>query len=672
MSPFRRLIPVLLLLLTGFLTCARAEEDFAQLEISQRISAGQWLEVDLTDAGGLREYTFTAPGEAHYALCAFPLEEGARVRVEATVDGALAASGDGEMALASLSLAEGSQARLRLTGRGRVAFEVSRQTLSRCCEMPIELSDGGSYSKQIARPGDDHWYALNAEAGGAALLSCVSEEGIALHLMLLDSRGRLLAYGETLSTGAAALSAEFQAGSRYLLRVSAAGEGVGKYRLNVLRSENTLAAEAVTCEESLVLTGRSVEALTVELQPEDACTLAFVDSSDWQVVATEDRRRVMGREPGQAEVVLYVYGGARATCQVTVERVAVQRIRFPWDQVDLAVGDQLAVSASLEPANATLRGIRYASSDEKVVQVDKHGLLTALGEGSAEILAIAEDRGLVTRLTVRVQAAVGRCRALLIGQQQYGGSVDALREGSVRSVEGVMSLLQTASFSGSRVSVTTVMDAPRDAVVQALRKVFAEAGENDVSILYITCHGFYAAGMTQFLMADGSVLSAVDLSRELSAIPGKVVLLCDCCASGGVIGRASRPEELTQGVMQAFGGPAGPATLSGSKYRVLASACLDQDSYRLGSLEADGDGMATAFGRALCEGAGWNLSAGAADAMRADEDGDGQLTMAETEAWLRRRVNELLGDGGDYVQSVCAYPEQDGFVWFARTQEGFE
>ena len=50
----------------------------------------------------------------------------------------------------------------------------------------IELSDGGSYSKQIARPGDDHWYALNAEAGGAALLSCVSEEGIALHLMLLD------------------------------------------------------------------------------------------------------------------------------------------------------------------------------------------------------------------------------------------------------------------------------------------------------------------------------------------------------------------------------------------------------------------------------------------------------------------------------------------------------
>ena len=171
--------------------------------------------------------------------------------------------------------------------------------------------------------------------------------------------------------------------------------------------------------------------------------------------------------------------------------------------------------------------------------------------------------------------------------------------------------------------------------------------------------------MTFFVMADGSVLSAADLERELRAVPGQIVLLADCCGSGGLIGQASSTSDLLDGIVGVFQGNVGGASVHGSKFKVLASALLDQDSYRISF--SDDDGMATVFARALCDAAGWSMDRAARSSMNADANYDGEITLTELETYLSRRVMWYLNLVGDYVQTVRAYPAGDATAIFART-----
>ena len=107
-----------------------------------------------------------------------------------------------------------------------------------------------------------------------------------------------------------------------------------------------------------------------------------------------------------------------------------------------------------------------------------------------------------------------------------------------------------------------------------------------------------------------------------------------------------------------------------SRFRVLASAALEQDSYRI-SFTGEGaeSGMATVFARALCEAGGWSLERSARSAMRADLDYDGAVTLDELYEYVSRRVSwylSLAGSPGQYAQSVQVWPEGDAGVVFER------
>ena len=115
--------------------------------------------------------------------------------------------------------------------------------------------------------------------------------------------------------------------------------------------------------------------------------------------------------------------------------------------------------------------------------------------------------------------------------------------------------------------------------------------------------------------------------------------------------------------------------LPGSKYKVIASASLDQDSYRISFDEnvTESD-MATVLARALCDGAGWSLGGSRRAALRADTDYDRQITFGEIGAYLSRRValvsqrGRRIGRVFDavYVQNVQVYPAGDPLVLFGR------
>ena len=151
-----------------------------------------------------------------------------RPRAELRLGDEVVAQGEGTMRVIRCRLNAGATYTLALTGTGSGRLEVARETLSRCWSMPIELTDGGSYAKLIARAGDVHWYAVDAVRDGAAIFSATPESDCPLRLWLFDERGTLLAESESLPSGAAALSAALESGSRYLVRVAADGGGTGQ------------------------------------------------------------------------------------------------------------------------------------------------------------------------------------------------------------------------------------------------------------------------------------------------------------------------------------------------------------------------------------------------------------------------------------------------------------
>lgn len=652
---------VLLLIASGLWSGAlAASEEPAQLQV------GAMVELELSDEAA--EYAFTPSANGLYAVYLFPGGDGGMsARVELSLNGERLVSGDGRMKLVSCRLNADTQYTLSVTGSGSVLMEVARETLSRSYGMPLELTDGEGYAKLIARSGDVHWYAMAAESSGAALLACAPEApGLRLSMGLFDAQGRRTEVSETLASGTAVLSAAFEEGKTYYIRV--AGSGKGKYSLSCQRSENGQRAQSVSLSDrEMTIEGRGTGRLTVSVSPEGACDLVYLDSTAAEVALAWSSGYVESRREGTAVITAYAYGGARSSCRVTVEAVAVQGVSLSPERLTVTEGESRSLIALLEPVNATQRRLEWSSSDEGVVTVDKNGVVTAQREGAAQVTVTAADGSFSAAAEVTVAAAQPKYRALLVGEQNYAATVERVRDGSEKSVESVGSLLNTVSFAdGGYYTTQTLMDGSRDEVLRAIRSTFADAREADTSLLYITCHGFYQAGMTFFLMADGSVLSAADLERELRLLPGEIVLLIDCCGSGGVIGEAGGAEDLLDGVTGVFQGAVGGATARGSKYRIIASAYLDQDSYRIGFGEG---GMSTVFARALCDAAGWNMDRGAPSALNADVDYDGSITFGELAAYLSKRVTWYLGLAGGYAQNVCVYPEADPSVIFERAGE---
>ena len=637
------------------------------------LEAGALATVDLDR--GARAYAFAAPTGSVYDFCVFPASEAQEpVRVQLLRGGETVGAGEGLLTVLSERLVAGEEYVVELSGAGRVRLEVARQALSRCFDDPISLEAAGDrYAKAIARAGDVHWYSIAATARQPVVLAGVPrEDGPRLEAQLFDESGALLAEGTPTTGGACLLDFMPEYGRIYRVRVSAPEGGTGLYEMHVAQGDGGLPEAVVLSETDITLHGRESRRLVARVSPRGAADALFWESSDPDVARVEPDGTVVGRQPGTAVVTVYAAGSVRARCRVEVAQVAVEGVRLLSRQIGMNVGDDVALEWQLLPENASVPRVSFSADPAGVVEVDRGGVVRAVGEGEATITVRTAEGGFADSVSVRVLPAQKRYRALLVGEQSYASGVAEVRPGSVNSVTGMRSMLGALSFGGTKYQIETRLDASRDEVLRAIGEVFGEATAQDVSLFYITCHGSYSGGMTCFQMYDGSVLTAEELRRALEAVPGEIVLLVDCCGSGGVLGRASRPEDILKGVDATFDGMPGPSLFGGSRFRVLASASVDQDSYRI-SFDADAaeSGMATVFARAVCEAGGWSIDRAARSAMRADLNYDNVVTLDELYNYAARRVMWYLTlDGGSaYAQTVQVSPEGDVNSVFERSTE---
>ena len=159
-----------------------------------------------------------------------------------------------------------------------------------------------------------------------------------------------------------------------------------------------------------------------------------------------------------------------------------------------------------------------------------------------------------------------------------------------------------------------------------------------------------------FTVGDGTLPAACEeaaqaLEEAFRAVKGTVVLLLDCCQSGGFIGE--------NGISQLF---------SASKYIVLTSASSDQDSYRISYDGSDNEyAMATMFARSLSEGLGWDMVRDRTCSLKADLDHDRVVTIQELYLYTKRRVMYYLRSAdGTKRQDVQLFPQGANLTIFQK------
>ncbi len=615
------------------------------------------------------QFEYVPQANSNYALYILSADGGGvEARAELLEDGEVIAEGAGFGEVFSLWLVAGTRYTVRVYGSGNAMVELARDALSRCYNHPLEARENETSEKMIAHAYDAHWYSFRAEASEMMMLTCVPMDldltaKLAMRAMLFDDSGALIANFEELPGGACMLRAVTEAGRNYYVRVCAPSGETGYYALNLLRPEESLFSGLQFSQAAYSLAAGGSLQLNRELEGE---ALLWISETPDAALALPDGR-IVGVRPGTAWITAYGMH-SEASCTVNVEYVELEGLEIVGASIRLGVGDDADVMVNLLPEDASDQRLRYIVADPRIASVSRDGVLRGLQAGETT-LTVANVRGNVSAsVGVTVTPAVRKYRALLVSEEDYPFEENTVRTGSATSMRAIASLLETARFEDASFVANSRENLSKAELIAEIRSCFRSATPQDVSFLYITCHGSYTGGMSFLELSDGSSISARDLERELRNIPGTIVVLIDSCGSGGAIGAASECANFAQGITGAFSG----AAIRGSKYKVIASAGLDQDSYRL-ALNADANAgvMATVFARALCDGAGWDIDRDAPGTMGADQNYDGSITLNELYQYMYSRVNWYLEiasnlTGETYRQSVQVYPEGDPFVLFTR------
>jgi len=143
--------------------------------------------------------------------------------------------------------------------------------------------------------------------------------------------------------------------------------------------------------ELLSLAKGTSAVLTATVLPDDAMDKTVRWSSDNPAVASVDQNgKVTAVEVGRAKITASV-GDVSASCSVLCIAVPVSAVVLDKTSLSLAKGSAETLTATVSPADATDKTVRWSSDNPSVASVDQHGLVTAVNTGEATITAAAGD-----------------------------------------------------------------------------------------------------------------------------------------------------------------------------------------------------------------------------------------------------------------------------------------
>ena len=322
------------------------------------------------------------------------------------------------------------------------------------------------------------------------------------------------------------------------------------------------------------------------------------------------------------------------TCSIDVIESA--EVTFSAEEIELMISSKTAPGTvrealvlTVEPANL----VGTYSVDTVDVEGSgaveyrrEEGYVYATGtEGVAEIICHTFGKDVKCLVTVRIKPVY---RALIIAEFNRSGASNDLKFAN-NNVTTVNNALSRAQIDGEGyASIRKMYNNPSKASIQsAITTGFADADEDDVSVIYIVAHGYnksaqggYHFGLPKYSASNpSSYVRASELMGWLRQIPGNVVLILDSCHSGGFISQNT-----------------GALSSAGNIAVITAQAAGKRGCYYIAKPDVSKSNSSSAISAstvemmtyALCYGLGvqqLNTSV----ALQADSNGDNVVTISE-------------------------------------------
>ena len=204
-------------------------------------------------------------------------------------------------------------------------------------------------------------------------------------------------------------------------KVTAVGGGTATITATVGGTSATTNPITVTAEEqptdtvtSLTLDKYSLtlymneegEQLTATVQPASFAKSIVWNSSDTKVASVSDSGLVTAVGPGTCIISATV--GDRhvsATVSVLAARVRVSGVSFAESKHEIPMGGTATLTATITPADATVKTLVWTSDDPGIASVSRTGIVTAVSVGTTKIHATSVDGNHSAEVTVTVTAA---------------------------------------------------------------------------------------------------------------------------------------------------------------------------------------------------------------------------------------------------------------------------
>lgn len=147
-------------------------------------------------------------------------------------------------------------------------------------------------------------------------------------------------------------------------------------------------------KKSLTIKEQASETLKITYTPSNATNKKITwRSSNTNVAKVDSNGKVTGIKAGSATITaISKDGGYVSECKVTVEALSkkVTSISLDKKELNLTVGDETTIKATITPSYAENKNVKWESSDESIATV-KDGVVTARKKGTTEIKVISED-----------------------------------------------------------------------------------------------------------------------------------------------------------------------------------------------------------------------------------------------------------------------------------------
>lgn len=145
--------------------------------------------------------------------------------------------------------------------------------------------------------------------------------------------------------------------------------------------------------------------LTATVLPDNATDKSVVWSTSNSSIATVDANgNVTAKAPGKTTITVTTNDGHyQATCEVTViQGVPVTGVELSPSAATVSIGESKQLAATVMPANATDKDVKWSSDHPEIATVDQNGLVQGIAVGKATITVRTEDGGYTDNCVITV------------------------------------------------------------------------------------------------------------------------------------------------------------------------------------------------------------------------------------------------------------------------------